>query len=46
VAPLALSAVILLRRLTASLPDDAVAGPHRQPRALLYRLLYDRNTSD
>jgi hypothetical protein len=46
VAPLALAAIIMLRRLTASLPDDAVAGPRRQPRALLYRLLYDRNTRD
>ncbi|HEY7849937.1 MAG TPA: glycerol-3-phosphate acyltransferase [Ktedonobacterales bacterium] len=46
IAPLALSAVILLRRLTAALPDDAVAGPRRQPKALLYRLLYDRNTRD
>ncbi len=43
-APLALSAVILLRRLTAALPDDATAGPHKKPEALLYRLLYDRNT--
>ncbi len=45
-APLALSAVILLRRLTAALPDDAVAGPRKRPKALLYRLLYDRNTRD
>ncbi len=44
VAPLALSTVILLRRLTATQPDDAVAGPRKQPKALLYRLLYDRNT--
>ncbi|HZC07586.1 MAG TPA: glycerol-3-phosphate acyltransferase [Ktedonobacterales bacterium] len=46
IAPLALSAVILLRRLTASLPDDASAGPRERPSALLYRLLYDRNTRD
>lgn len=45
-APLALSAVIALRRLTAALPDDALAGPRKQPRALVYRLLYDRNTKD
>ncbi|MGH2502016.1 MAG: glycerol-3-phosphate acyltransferase, partial [Ktedonobacterales bacterium] len=44
-APLALSAVIFARRLTAPQPDDATVGPARQPRALLYRLLYDRNTS-
>ncbi|HET9112200.1 MAG TPA: glycerol-3-phosphate acyltransferase [Ktedonobacterales bacterium] len=46
VAPLALSAVILLRRLTAPQPDDARVGPRKEPRALLYRLLYDRNTRD
>lgn len=45
-APLALSAVVALRRLTAALPDDALAGPRKQPRALVYRLLYDRNTKD
>lgn len=45
-APLALSAVIALRRLTAAQPDDTLAGPRKQPRALVYRLLYDRNTRD
>lgn len=45
-APVALSAVIALRRLTAALPDDADVGPRQQPRALVYRLLYDRNTRD
>ena len=40
-----LTLVILLRRLTAPLPDDATHGPAVQPRALVYRLLYDRNTS-
>ncbi|HST89890.1 MAG TPA: glycerol-3-phosphate acyltransferase [Ktedonobacterales bacterium] len=44
-APALLALVILLRRLTAPLPDDATHGPAVQPRALLYRLLYDRNTS-
>jgi len=44
-APWGLAAVIVLRRLTAPLPDDAVAGPHRRPVALLFRLLYDRNTA-
>ena len=46
VAPVLLTLVILLRRLTAPLPDDATHGPAVQPRALVYRLLYDRNTSD
>jgi glycerol-3-phosphate acyltransferase PlsY len=44
-APALLSLLLLLRRLTAPLPDDAVKGPSVRPRALLYRLLYDRNTS-
>jgi Glycerol-3-phosphate acyltransferase len=44
-APGLLTLVILLRRLTAPLPDDATHGPAVQPRALVYRLLYDRNTS-
>lgn len=41
-----LSAVLLLRRLTAPLPDDTTVGPRRRPEAVLYRLLYDRNTSE
>lgn len=45
-APSILSAVVLFRRLTAPLPDDAIVGPRRHPKALLYRLLYDRNTSE
>ena len=45
-APTLLAAVILLRRATAPLPDDATRGPRTQPIALLYRLLYDRNTSE
>lgn len=44
-APWLLSGVILLRRLTARLPDDATHGPTVLPRALFYRLLFDRNTS-
>jgi len=44
-APLLLAAVVLLRRATAPLPDDATCGPRVYPGALLYRLLYDRNTS-
>ncbi len=44
--PLLLSLVILARRLTAPLPDDAIHGPAVNKKALLYRLLYDRNTSD
>jgi hypothetical protein len=44
-APLLLAAVVLLRRATAPLPDDATCGPRVYPEALLYRLLYDRNTS-
>ena len=44
VAPSLLTLVILLRRLTAPLPDDAARGPAVRPHALVYRLLYDRNT--
>jgi hypothetical protein len=44
-APWLLSSVILLRRLTARLPDDATHGPAVRPQALVYRLLFDRNTS-
>lgn len=44
-APILLAAVILLRRLTAPLPDDAACGPAVRPQALVFRLLYDRNTS-
>jgi len=44
-APILLSAIIVLRRLTAIQPDDATSGPRHQPTALLYRLLYDRNTN-
>jgi glycerol-3-phosphate acyltransferase PlsY len=44
IAPTLLSLVILLRRLTAPQPDDASKGPHVRPQALVYRLLYDRNT--
>ncbi|WP_376794003.1 glycerol-3-phosphate acyltransferase [Thermogemmatispora sp.] len=44
--PPLLAALLLLRRLTAPLPDDAEHGPTRQPTALLYRLLYDRNTPE
>lgn len=46
VAPTLLSCVLLTRRLTASLPDDATDGPAAHPKAWLYRLLYDRNTSE
>ena len=45
VAPGLLTLVILLRRLSAPLPDDAARGPAVRPQALVYRLLYDRNTS-
>lgn len=45
-ASILLSLVILLRRLTAAQPDDATAGPLVRPQALIYRLLYDRNTSE
>lgn len=44
-AVMLLPAVILARRLTAPLPDDVVYGPEVEPPALLYRLLYDRNTA-
>jgi hypothetical protein len=44
-APLLLALVIVLRRVTAAHPDDATCGPAVRPAALLYRLLYDRNTS-
>jgi hypothetical protein len=44
IAPWLLLMVIVLRRLTARLPDDATQGPQARPVALLYRLLYDRNT--
>ncbi len=40
-----LGAIILLRRLTAPLPDDVILGPVEERRALAYRLLYDRNTA-
>lgn len=40
-----LALVVVARRLTAPLPDDAVQGPSETPRALVYRLLYDRNTA-
>jgi acyl-phosphate glycerol 3-phosphate acyltransferase len=43
-APFLLSGIILGRRLTAPLPDDAVHGPGHRKQALAYRLLYDRNT--
>jgi hypothetical protein len=46
VAPWLLPAVIVLRRLTARLPDDATLGPTIRPQALVYRLLFDRNTRD
>ena len=44
-APVLLSLIILGRRLTAPLSDDTIHGPTRNKKALLYRLLYDRNTS-
>lgn len=44
-APVLLSLVILVRRLTAPLPDDTTHGPGRNKKALIYRLVYDRNTS-
>jgi hypothetical protein len=44
-APSLLTLVLLLRRLTASLPDDLLNGPAMRREALVYRLLYDRNTS-
>jgi hypothetical protein len=45
-APALLSLIVLLRRLTAPLPDDATNGPAVRRVALWYRLLYDRNTAD
>jgi hypothetical protein len=44
-ASLLLALVIVLRRVTAAHPDDATCGPAVCRVALLYRLLYDRNTS-
>jgi len=44
-APVLLSFIILGRRLTAPLPDDIIHGPTQNKKALLHRLLYDRNTS-
>jgi acyl-phosphate glycerol 3-phosphate acyltransferase len=44
-APVLLSFIILGRRLTAPLPDDSIDGPARNKLALVYRLLYDRNTN-
>lgn len=48
-APLTASAllatVIMIRRVTAPLPDDVVEGPAEESRAIIYRLLYDRNTA-
>ncbi|MBF6591092.1 MAG: glycerol-3-phosphate acyltransferase, partial [Ktedonobacterales bacterium] len=44
-APALVSALLLIRRLTAPLPDDARWGPAVRRQAVLYRLLYDRNTS-
>lgn len=44
-APVLLSGVILLRRLSAPQPDDTTDGPRVRVTALVYRLLYDRNTS-
>ncbi len=43
--PVLLSFIILGRRLTAPLPDDSIHGPARNKQALVYRLLYDRNTN-
>jgi acyl-phosphate glycerol 3-phosphate acyltransferase len=40
-----LALLILVRRVTAPLPDDVVEGPAEESRALVYRLLYDRNTA-
>jgi glycerol-3-phosphate acyltransferase PlsY len=40
-----LTSAILLRRLTAPLPDDVVEGPSEESSALVYRLLFDRNTA-
>jgi acyl-phosphate glycerol 3-phosphate acyltransferase len=44
-APILLAFVVCVRRLTATLPDDAACGPQVRAAALWYRLLYDRNTS-
>jgi len=44
-APILVAALIVGRRLTAPLPDDHTHGPARRPVALLYRVLYDRNTA-
>jgi hypothetical protein len=41
-----LALILVTRRITAPLPDDAAAGPTVTRRALLYRLLYDRNTRE
>lgn len=43
--PLLFASLVLVRRLTAPMPDDAEEGPSVNPRAYLYRLLYDRNTA-
>jgi hypothetical protein len=40
-----LAVVILVRRLTAPLPDDVIDGPAEETSALMYRFLYDRNTA-
>lgn len=37
--------LLVVRRLTAPMPDEATAGPAVKRKALLFRLLYDRNTS-
>lgn len=39
------AAIIVARRLTAPLPDDPLHGPRAARAALVYRLLYDRNTA-
>lgn len=46
VAPTLLSGIVMARRLTAPQPDDSSHGPRVAPMALLFRLLYDRNTPD
>jgi hypothetical protein len=45
VAPTLLAGAVLVRRLTAPLPDDATQGPTMRHEAWLFRLLLDRNTS-
>jgi len=40
-----LAGVILVRRLTAPLPDDVIDGPSEEPSAYIHRFLYDRNTA-